>query len=137
MEYLLFLVILFLLAFILSLSFARKRGEPKKELETEYVYLLTDATGLYKIGRTNNLTRRVTGRTRTLSLRIVGYIPTRNSRGLEKKIHGELDKYRIPKSEWFEMDLKDRRWIYWFEMFHKVTNQKVLDEINQGAWIER
>lgn len=112
----------------------KKPKKGGKDQSLEYVYLLTDATGLYKVGRTNNLQRRVTGRTRSPSLRILGYIHTLDSRKLEREIHLDLDSFRLKGSEWFRMDTKDPDWAYWLEIFEENTDLEILEELNQGAW---
>jgi hypothetical protein len=115
---------------------AERRRRWEKIYSKEYVYLLTDATGLYKIGRVPNLRRlkeRVTGRTRAPSLRIVGYIKTTYSVGLETQIHNELADYRVI-GEWFRLDLGDPGWKYWWEAFHQDIDQDLIDEINRDAF---
>ena len=83
----------------------------KNRQSVEYVYLVTDRSGYYKIGRTKNLKQRMralnTGNSQ--GVRLVGQIPTYNSPQLEKDIHRYLRAYHH-RGEWFKYDRNAQVW---------------------------
>lgn len=72
-----------------------------KELKSG-VYLVTDGTNLYKIGRTNNIDQRLKTLNGTSSARkitLVAFLPTKNLQ-YETYLHKKYAKHRRRK-EWF------------------------------------
>jgi hypothetical protein len=83
---------------------------PEKELlrypAGEYVYLIHDmeVTGYYKIGRTDNPSRRLTQFGVQLPFRVgvVHIIPTNDSKTLERQLHEHFKSQRA-RGEWFNL----------------------------------
>jgi hypothetical protein len=85
------------------------------EKETEpanggFVYVIS-MIGLHKIGRTNNISRRL----KEFSIfpekaELVLLVPSKDSVALEDELHGLLAHKRV-RGEWFKVDEKDLEWI--------------------------
>jgi hypothetical protein len=79
---------------------------PTKQIpagEPGIVYVLTDASGLYKIGRTVDLA----GRLRDIALgnptvRVIAYFETHNAPAVELLLHGFYASSRVV-GEWFDL----------------------------------
>lgn len=73
--------------------------------EPTHVYLL-ESGGYYKIGRTTNITKRVSELAKTIvpfQTNVVMTILVRDAVGVERVMHQEYAKYRV-KGEWFLFD---------------------------------
>lgn len=77
-----------------------------KNKHVGYVYVL-ESRGLYKIGRTNDLTRRLNEHlTAAPDARYVHTIRSENERALEKELHGLFAAKRVTR-EWFALTRND------------------------------
>jgi len=90
---------------------------------TEYVYVISDGIGHYKIGRSNSPFSRMAhfqaGNALTLKLELM--IPTINSNDLESSLHKKFADKRI-HGEWFSLTRKDLNHLH--ELRRKFENSQ-------------
>lgn len=67
-----------------------------------YVYILSTWDGIYKIGRTTNLERRIKSFVKTPNLKLIYSRWCRDSYSTEKEIHHIYYQYRVD-GEWFRL----------------------------------
>jgi predicted GIY-YIG superfamily endonuclease len=68
------------------------------------VYIIQDtATGLYKIGRTGNMSRRMKELGVGKSARLVSQHHTSNAAALESAAHRRYKNQRLPQTEYFRL----------------------------------
>lgn len=90
-------------------SFERcfKNFEPSKDNDNIYTYIMTDNTGLYKIGRSSNIETRL----KQLSIGNPSLILLLYIEGnYEKDLHDKFANKHV-KGEWYRLSKSDLKWI--------------------------
>lgn len=79
-----------------------------------FVYLIHDSNNnTYKIGRTNNLKKRLQNLgTGNPHLHMVDHVIWNDVNYLEKYLHKRLDMYREKKSEYFNLPKEQVEWVH-------------------------
>lgn len=77
-----------------------------------YVYLLSSSVGLYKIGMSRDVSKRMGEFDRTIPIetKCLHYIKTENRRAAEKYLHEKFAERRV-KYEWFDLSSEQVDWI--------------------------
>lgn len=83
------------------------RGAPSSSSDSRQgtVYVIQDlGTGLYKIGRTTNMNRRMRELGVGRSARLVTSKQVRDANAVERAAHQRYRAYRLPQTEYFKLD---------------------------------
>lgn len=87
------------------LAFVKATEENKKDIKVGYVYLIQSETGLIKIGRTNNVSKRFNSLNTqsSVSLHLIKYYKLSRYFEFETMLHRKFKKYN-EHAEWFAID---------------------------------
>lgn len=89
-----------------------KEEERQRTMPSGYVYILQAENGCYKIGRTNNMEKRIKAirRDYPLNITVLHYFPCKDMISTETALHRRFADNRL-QGDWFRLDASQAAWL--------------------------